>query len=145
MKIPHPTWLKMFFGVLIATSVFTLTANAHSSFAGKFTLPFEVHWGRAVLPAGQYFISMDATTGPAMVSSMKGDKTIYTEAPAVANSHSGGTSLTITTTANERRVRYLNVRELGKLLIFAPRSKSEREELAKTVSSNTIPVVTAKN
>jgi hypothetical protein len=38
--------------VLIATCVFTTAANALPIFAGKFTVHYEVHWGQAVLPAG---------------------------------------------------------------------------------------------
>ena len=55
MKINHvtnPASLGLLLGVLIATFVFTAAANAQPSFAGKFTLPYEVRWGQAVLPAG---------------------------------------------------------------------------------------------
>jgi hypothetical protein len=44
----------------------------------------------------------------------------------------------------ERTVRSLNLPQLGKSVIFAPLTKSDREELAKAGKSITVPVVTAK-
>lgn len=38
-------------------------ANAQV-YAGKFTLPFEARWGRAVLPAGDYTFTMDSASAP---------------------------------------------------------------------------------
>ena len=34
------------------------------AYTGKFTLPFTVRWGGAVLPAGGYSLAMDSITGP---------------------------------------------------------------------------------
>jgi hypothetical protein len=148
VKIKHatkyPTSLKLLLGVLIATSVFTAAANAQPSFAGKFTLPYEVHWGLAVLPAGDYSIRMDSATAPAMISSASGSMAVYTESPIIADNERGGTYLTITTQGNERRVRSLNLSRLKKLVVFAPLTKTEREVLAKAGQINTVPVVTAK-
>ena len=36
----------------LAMCAFTATANAQSVM-GRFTLPYEVHWGTATLPAGE--------------------------------------------------------------------------------------------
>lgn len=139
-----PTSLKLLLGVLITTCVFTAAANAQPSFAGKFTLPHEVRWGQAVLPAGEYFIRMDSTAAPAMISSASGSMAVYTESPISADNERGGTYLTIMTQGNERRVRSLNLPQLGKLVVFAPLTKSEREELTKAGQINTVPVLTAK-
>ena len=136
--------LRVIFGVLLATSLFSAAANAHPTFAGKFTLPYEVHWGQAVLPAGDYYIRMSATQPLAVITSVSGNMGVFTQAPKVADSEPGGRCLTITNLGNERRVRSLNLPEIGKIIIFAPLSKNEREILAKAGQVSTVPVVTAK-
>ena len=149
MKIVHANWgptsLKVLLGVLMATVVFTVAGNAQPSFVGKFTLAHEVHWGQAVVPAGEYSIRMDSVAGPAKIMSASGDWAVYTQSPMIADSEKGGTYLTVTTEGNERRVRSLNLPELGKSMIFAPLTKSEREEIAKGGQINTVPVIAAKN
>jgi hypothetical protein len=149
MKIKHatqyPASLRLLLGVVIATFVFTGAANAQPSFAGKFTLPYEVRWGQAVLPAGDYVIRMDATASPARITPANGSSAgVYTEYPLVQDSHTSGTYLTITHETNQRRVRSLNLPQIGKMIVFAPLTKGEREAYAKAGQINTVPVVTAK-
>jgi hypothetical protein len=142
--LQHPTSWKLFLGVLVATCAFAAAGYAQPIFLGKFTLPKEVHWGQAVLPAGVYYIRMDSMAAHAVVSSAGGDRTIFTRPPIIADSKQAGTFLTLTTMGTERTVRSLNLPELGKSVIFAPLTKSEQEELAKAGQSNTVPVVTAR-
>jgi hypothetical protein len=149
MKIKHATQylasLRLLLGVLVATFVFTAAANAQPSFAGKFTLPYAVRWGQAVLPAGDYVIRMDSTASPAEISPANGSSAgVFTEYPLVEDSHMSGVYLTITNNANQRRVRSLNLPQFGKAIVFSPLTKSEREALAKAGQINTVPVVTAK-
>jgi hypothetical protein len=144
MKILHPTSFRAFLAALAAICVFTLAANAQPTFVGKFTLPYEVHWGQAVLPAGQYSIQMNSVTGPAMITSANGSRTVFTRTPTLADSDKGGKRLTITNLGNERRVRSMNLPQLGKMVIFAPLTKSEREATAKANQTDTVPVVTAE-
>jgi hypothetical protein len=140
----HPTLLKLLLGVLITTCGFTVAANAQPSFAGKFTLPYEVHWGQAVLPAGEYSIRMNSMSALPEVSSASGSRKVYTLPPVIADGERGGTYLTITTQGNEHTVRSLNLPQLGKVVIFKPLTKSERESLAKAGQINNLPVVSAK-
>jgi len=138
-----PVALKLLLAVVIATCAFAAAANAQPSFTGKFTLPHEVRWGLATLPAGEYSIRMDPS-GPVVVRATKGDMAVFIKPPIVADSEQGGRYMIITTQGNERTVRSLNLPELGKSVIFAPLNKSEREVLAKTHQIETPPVVTAK-
>jgi len=55
----HPVEVKLFVTVVLATCLFVAAVNAQPRFRGKFTLPCEVHSGDVVLPAGEYFLSMD--------------------------------------------------------------------------------------
>ena len=141
----YPASWKLLLGLAFVTLVLAAGANAQPSFAGKFTLPFEVRWGRAVLPAGDYFIRMEATASPARIIPANGSSAaVYTEYPLVQDSHSSGTFLTITHEGNQRRVRSLNLPQIGKTIVFAPLTKGEREAYAKAGQINTVPVVTAQ-
>jgi len=64
--------------------------------------------------------------------------------PVTADSKGGSTCLTITNQENERTVRSLNLPGIGKTVIFAPLTKAEREQLAKTGQIQTVPVIAAK-
>lgn len=44
-----------------------LPANAQS-YRGTFTLPFEAHWGLAVLPAGTYTLTADAPANASIIN-----------------------------------------------------------------------------
>jgi hypothetical protein len=143
-SIQHPALLKLLLGVLIASCVFSAAANAQPRFEGKFTLSHEVRWGQAVLPAGEYSIRMDSMAANPVISSASGSRTVYAPVPTLADNEKGGMYLTITLQGNERRVRSLNLPELGKSVIFAPLTKTEREVLAKAGQITTVPVVTAQ-
>jgi hypothetical protein len=144
MKTMHATHLgtslKLFLGILIASCVFSAAANAAPTFVGKFTLPHEVRWGQAVLPPGDYSIRMDSTAAPAKITSASGSMVVFTQSPMLADNEKGGTYLTIT----NHRVRSLNIPDLGKTVIFAPLSRSEREALAKAGQIEVLPVIVAK-
>ena len=53
----------------IALGTFVVSANAQQ---GTFTLPFETHWGNAVLPAGDYKMSSSVTPAFPKVLSISG-------------------------------------------------------------------------
>jgi len=42
-------------------------ASAQSAMKGEFTLSSEIHWGRAVLPAGQYSFDLTSTQAPEVI------------------------------------------------------------------------------
>ena len=79
----YPTSWRLVLGILCAISTFAAAAYAQPSFAGKFTLPYEVHWGQSVPPAGDYTIRM-GPTGPAVIRSADGARALFTRIPAVA-------------------------------------------------------------
>ena len=140
----HSTTAKLILGVLFATCVFTAAANAQPSFEGKFTLPYEVHWNHAVLPAGEYSITVDAKGMPAVVHSTRTGNSVNTNSPILADQEKGAASLTVTIRGNERRVRSMNLPQIGKSLIFEPLTKTEREIFAKAGQIDAVPVVTAQ-
>lgn len=140
MSSTKSTRLMLLVAVLMAIPAFTISANAEPVYVGKFTLPYEVHWHRALLPAGEYTITVSSESAPALVRSTNGSKTLYTEVPIVANSGEGSASLLITTAGGQHTVRSMNSPLLGATLIFQVISKPEREALANTTQPEAVMV-----
>ncbi len=127
---------------MLAACALAGAANAQPTFSGKFTLPYEVHWGKTVLPAGDYSITMDRFDSAAIVRSASGKARFITGFPTSGDSLKGGAFLYVTTNEGQHRVRYMNAPILGKALIHEPISKTEREEIAKG-GGQALPVVVA--
>jgi hypothetical protein len=139
----HSNAAKLILAVLVVTCVFTAAAKAQPSFQGKFTLPYEVHWNHSVLPAGEYSIQVETIGMPAILRSTSRNLLFFTGVPIVSKAEKGAASLTVTIRGNQRRVRSMNLPEIG-ALIFEPLSQTEREMLAKTGQIDSVPVVTAQ-
>jgi hypothetical protein len=127
----------------LAMCAFTATANAQSVM-GRFTLPYEVHWGTATLPAGEYMITMDSLHSATLVHSVSNSQSFFTRMPTINDSTKRPTSLVITSFQGERRVRSLNLPQYGKSVIYEPLTKAEREQLAKAGQIQSVPVFAAK-
>jgi hypothetical protein len=48
----------------LALGAFATSGNAQTVYQGKFTLPFETHWGGVTLPAGDYTFAMASASSP---------------------------------------------------------------------------------
>ena len=48
----------------LALGIFASAGNAQNAYQGKFTLPFEVYWGGATLPAGDYKFELTSQGSP---------------------------------------------------------------------------------
>jgi hypothetical protein len=142
----------MFFAtVLLATCLSASSAQTGSAFEGKFegkfTLPYEAHWGEAVLPAGDYLFSLPTIGVPAMVivQDAKSGRTVALVAPAIRQDSAEGESALFVGTRGAQRVIYsLRVSQLGVVFISDPalaRGKRTAEEARKT---DVIPVLQAK-
>jgi hypothetical protein len=132
----------LFAVVLLATCAFAATANAQS-FSGKFTLPSETHWGKNVLPAGNYTMTLNSQTKVALVRSANGKTVGFTPIPIESSNHKGATALLVMIRGNERTVRSLNLPEKGVTLIYTPATSAEREMLAKADQIQSVPVIRA--
>lgn len=135
----------LFAAILTATLALAVTANAQSAWQGKFTLPYEVHWNHAILPAGNYTITMESKHAPAIIRAANGTRSVYTGAPVVLGREAGGASLLITTRSGQRTVRSMNAPLLGVSFVFQAIPKSERETLAKEGALDSVPVLVTQN
>ena len=131
---------------VLAACAFAGTAIAQPDLNGKFTLPYPVRWGHVVLPAGTYSITMDRFESMTVIRSANGETHFAPGHPAVGDALKGGAFLFITANAaGEHRVRYMNSPLLGKVLIYDPISRSEREQLARGDAPRAIRVTVAQN
>lgn len=140
--IRHAMEVRLFAVVLLATCAFAAAANAQN-YSAKFTLPFQVQWGKRVLPPGNYTIRMDWPANVALVESTDGKIAGFTPVPVTTSSDKGATALAVMIRGNERVVRSLNLPSRGIALIYAPTTNAEREILAKADQVMTVPVITA--
>jgi hypothetical protein len=81
---------------------------------------------------------------PAVVHSTSTGKSVSTNSPTLADLEKGAALLTVTIRGNERRVRSVNLPEIGKSLNFEPLTQIEREMLAKAGQIDAVPVLTAR-
>jgi hypothetical protein len=143
-RASHSTRPILLATLLMASIAFPVAANAQPAWVGKFTLPYEVHWNHAVLPAGDYTISVDSKSSPALIRATNGSRSIYTNVPTAATSERGPASLLITGSGGQHTVRSMNSPLLGVSLVFQAIPKSEREALAKTGELESVPVMVTK-
>jgi hypothetical protein len=48
----------------LALGALAISGNAQDAYQGKFTLPFETHWGSTTLPAGDYTFALPSNSAP---------------------------------------------------------------------------------
>jgi hypothetical protein len=118
-------------GALLAIGVSGTQAVAQSIAAsGRFTLPYEVRWNSAVLPAGDYTYSMLSTASPAPMILSGPEGRIFLRAMMVeeknTNQHS---TLTIESRGRDRFVQELYLADSGRHFVYwLPKvAKSERQ------------------
>lgn len=127
--------------VLVA-SLCAAAGYAQPSFAGRFTLPYEVNWGKNVLPAGNYRIIMEQLGTKTTIESADGKIAFFVPMPIPQDSKGGTTGLVVVLHGNERFVRALNLPHNGVSLVYQPATRAEREMLAKANGVDTVPLLT---
>jgi len=134
--------VRLFAVVLLAAFAFAAAAKA-STVAIKFNLPFEVHWGKKILPPGEYSVTMDSNANVALVQAVHGQTAFYTPIPIKTYNRTGNAGLYIMVRGDQRFVRSLNLPERGISFVYRPVTEAEREILAKADQLQTVPVTTA--
>lgn len=114
-------------------------AESGAVYSGKFTLPYDVQWGKAVLPAGEYSLAMDTMTGPLAVRDAAGRTRALFYGSREHAKADQPTGLLVTIAGTSRTVRALNCPVWGANLVFKAVTREERERLA-DLRSETIPV-----
>ena len=131
--------------VLVMACLFGSPARAQAGFQGKFTLPYEVQWGKATLPAGDYVINY---AGPGMPMFVVRDahsfKTVAFERVVNREDCASGTSaLLIDTRGTERVVYSLRIAELGQVIAYDS-SREHRRAVEEARQTQAVPVLVAE-
>lgn len=133
--------LKLFTKVgvaALALGAFATRGSAQNAYQGKFTLPFETHWGGATLPAGDYTFALPSASSPykLYIHGQAGDAIIMTIA-ADEKVASGHAQLNLVDIADEQNVETFQAPELGLTFIYwTPTQKQLRR---KEAHQKTIP------
>ncbi len=132
--------------VLLVLALLAVCFNADRAsaqdFVGKFTLPLEVHWGKAVLPAGNYRLEHNSMRRPDLVT-VRGAKQTVMALPVSQSfnaDESAKSSLLLARVKGKAVVRVLVLKELGMEFRY-PWPKGERVLIAQTpVLMERIPI-----
>ena len=138
------TFLKLAVAAAIAICLSVNVASAQS-LKGTFTLPYDVQWGKAVLPAGPYTVTFDSLHRPAIVRTSTGAGRAIVMALSVGKAMKDQPSaLLVTKVENEHVVRYLNIREADASFAYRPFTNSERKLAGKIDESEAVAVLMAQ-
>jgi hypothetical protein len=142
MKKLRFTFLKLGVTAAIATGLSVASASAQPV-KGTFTLAYEVLWGKAVLPPGQYVVSFDEAGRRALVSNvLTGEHRAVVMAQALDDAmKSQPTALIITKVENQRFVHSFNWREGDQRFIYRPVSKTRGTDLGSVSEAVTVPIL----
>jgi len=141
--------VTLFAGALLATSLFAGGANAQSLFQGKFTLQNATCWGKIVLPAGDYWITLSLPQSgftTFVIQNANSGRTVAFEASSIVEnaSHTPGNSkLLVGTRGNQRVVYTFHVVELDGNFIYDP-LLAQRHGVIEAKATENIPVLLAK-
>jgi hypothetical protein len=134
--IPNFGWLKV---LILTIFVACLSAGLASAqdYSGKFTLPFEVQWGSATLPAGEYSFRIDTAAAPYVAKIYGKDSGVLILAKTFSNASAPERSeLIIGRSEGKRTVHALCLRELGVVFSYG---KSQPQQM--TLAQVTFPVL----
>jgi hypothetical protein len=117
--------LAVLFGGLAAGA-----AHAGDYYSGNVTFPYEVRWGGAALPAGEYTLAMDTIAGPLRVIDASGRVRALLYGSREQPRRTQPSSLLVTSDGAGRIVRSLNCPAWGVNLVYKPFTRAERTLLA---------------
>jgi hypothetical protein len=116
--------------------------NAQNIYQGKFTLPFETHWGSATLPAGDYTFVMSSASSDYRLY-IRGEKVnvIIMAAAADEKVVSGHAQLNLVDIADTQTVQTLDAPELGKTFVYSTPTQKHmgRKEAHQKTAPQTAP------
>jgi len=135
----------LFAAVLLATAWFPQPASAQVGFQGRFTLPYEAHWGQAVLPPGDYqltFIYGNVSTTVA-IRDANSLRMVALEPLNIREDSKGESALLISREGSKWVVHSLRIAELGEAFLYE-RPPAHGGSVEEASQPQAIPVLWAK-
>ncbi len=115
-------------------------------FKGTCNLPYETRWGTAILPPGEYTISVHSTSLPARVTVRGKNGSVFVTAQSLAQrSDSNDKSFLLVSKWRRGVVRSLYVSELGMAFNYATPKEESKEMTQEALLIERIPVNKAIN
>ena len=117
--------MKSLLVALVLTCLAAGTASAQARYTSKVTLPFEVRWGKTMLPAGEYRFVVFAGGSMLTVINAVGGKTSALAAPIAVDevAFSDADSLLLTKDGGQWHVREVRLPSQGRSLAYEPRNR----------------------
>jgi len=140
----YATRVTLLAAVLLATCLLARPASAQAGIQGKFTLPYETHWGQAVLPAGDYLLTFTHDNMPPMlvIRNAKSLRFVAFESVNIReDSTKGESALLIGTRGEQRIVHSLTIAKLGQVFVYDRALARAVEEARQTQA---VPVIVAE-
>jgi hypothetical protein len=133
--------------VLLTSLFFVGTALAQGqspAYVGKFTLTYQIHWGKSVLQPGNYTITIKSIRTPiiALIRKADGDPVTNVMSGGRSRNTNGVNGLLIEEKDGQLIVHSLALADLGMVLIYDPTLAREKVQEARV--SQTVPVMSAK-
>jgi hypothetical protein len=131
----------------LATCFASGAANAQAAFQGKFTLPYEVRWGKAVLAPGDYLLTFthDKMATMLIIRDVKSSRIVaYEPANIREDSTAGESALLIGGQGHQRVVYSFRATELGTTFVCDPKLAHPRASREEARQAQAIPVLQAK-
>ncbi len=122
------SWMVRLAVALAAAGLLATTANAQSMrFVGSFTLPCEASWGNAVLPAGDYKMTVRSVSSNEFIRIDAAQGSAHAFVPEwITGSKSGDENVLVLTRSGDRcEVRALNLADLDIELTYKPMTREE--------------------
>jgi len=131
MKINRNRFLGIVaIGLLAMSAGVSQTVAQRVAERGSFTLPFEVRWNSAVLPAGDYTFTMDSTGLNGTMNLQGPNGTIFLHTMALSDQETNQRSaLSIEGRGNTRFVKELYLSDRGRHFLYWPPKIQDNEKL----------------
>jgi hypothetical protein len=131
--------------LLLAVLAAGLSASLASAqeYEGKFTLPYEARWGKAVLPAGDYSFRVNPSRDSCitLVSQGRRGVALILTSKTTRGEVAGSSALITVRSPGSYRIRALRLAEAGMVLEYMP-PKAERQLVAQQpVLFQRVPVI----
>jgi hypothetical protein len=141
----HSAKMSLFLGILLATCLFAAAAHADPLFKGKFELANEVHWGQAVLPPGEYALTLDGWTQTIVIDDAKSGAAVARLQARFGYSRADDNSELLVNVRGRQRVVYsLRLAGFGEVFQRARISTRERRAAEEARNAEAIPVQVAQ-
>jgi hypothetical protein len=133
--------------VLALASAFIFAGAASAqlrAYTGNITLPFDVRWGGATLPAGDYTVELDEPQSFCIVRVFRGTKSVaLIRSKGYSMQSSGANALIVVRGSAGATVRDLSLPGIGVVLHYTPHKPGRTSPVVERETARVLPVTTS--